>query len=412
MGKQVVLLGDLGTDHEGFHPTPVVAGSPDVLIDGKPAARVGDPLAPHSKPKHPPHPRAIATGSTTVLINGVPVAVTGSAISCGGVTIGSGSVVIGDTHTPASFPVTSSPKRSKVVERASATPSGHRGLQQHDDDWVSKSGSHYKSESELDHTESNCVASTTCVGPSDHSAQDTVEERPQSLEENADRDIFERAVRVLEAEIANIGAHVTLDGQARQTYAYQVRSMAEDLRDQARSGTITWKQAAEQAEEARNLIMDMIRGRSTPVGRALSQYIKSEGKTLNELIARKTQQLFGENAEFQSLSQSQRQAVYGAIVESAGKANPRVSATMRRLSNAGKGLILLSVGLSVYRVAVSENKVDAAIEEAVITGAGVGGGVAGGAVAGLACGPGAPVCVGIGAFVGGALAAFGVSFFW
>src|SRR5690606_40997910 len=66
-----LLLGDLGTDHQGFPPTPVIAGSPDVLIDGKPVARVGDPLAPHSKPKHPPHPRAIAAGSATVLINGI-----------------------------------------------------------------------------------------------------------------------------------------------------------------------------------------------------------------------------------------------------------------------------------------------------------------------------------------------------
>ena len=103
MSKKVVLLGDMGTDHAGFPPTPVVAGSPNVLIDGKPVARVGDPLAPHSKPKHPPHPRAIATGSSTVMINGIPAAVTGGAITCGGVTIGSGSVVIGDTHTPAEF---------------------------------------------------------------------------------------------------------------------------------------------------------------------------------------------------------------------------------------------------------------------------------------------------------------------
>ncbi|KPQ26577.1 MAG: hypothetical protein HLUCCX14_17785 [Marinobacter excellens HL-55] len=42
-----------------------------------------------------------AAGSATVLINGIPAAVTGSAISCGGVTIGS--VVIGDTHSPAPF---------------------------------------------------------------------------------------------------------------------------------------------------------------------------------------------------------------------------------------------------------------------------------------------------------------------
>ncbi|AZT83658.1 type VI secretion system PAAR protein [Marinobacter sp. NP-4(2019)] len=102
-GKKIVLLGDQGTDHQGFPPTPVIAGSANVLVDGKPVARVGDPLAPHSKPKHPPHPRAIASGSATVLINGIPAAVTGGAITCGGITIGSGSVVIGDTYMPAPF---------------------------------------------------------------------------------------------------------------------------------------------------------------------------------------------------------------------------------------------------------------------------------------------------------------------
>jgi len=58
-----VKVGDIGTDHDGFPPTPVTAGSPDVKFDGQPAARVGDPLAPHDKPKHPPHGRTIASGS-------------------------------------------------------------------------------------------------------------------------------------------------------------------------------------------------------------------------------------------------------------------------------------------------------------------------------------------------------------
>ncbi|MCL1486059.1 MAG: type VI secretion system PAAR protein [Marinobacter sp.] len=126
MSKAVVLLGDLGSDHEGFPPTPVIAGSPDVLIDGKPVARLGDPLAPHSKPKHSPHPRTIAGGSSTVVINGSPAAVTGSAISCGGVAIGSGSVVIGDAHTPAAFsgvsPTAASARNSVAVAK---TGSGH-----------------------------------------------------------------------------------------------------------------------------------------------------------------------------------------------------------------------------------------------------------------------------------------------
>ena len=63
-------------------------------------------------------------------------------------------------------------------------------------------------------------------------------------------------------------------------------------------------------------------------------------------------------------------------------------------------------------VAAAQRDAGAARRELAVTGAGIGGGIAGGALAGLACGPGAPVCVTVGAFVGGALAAFGVDFFW
>lgn len=96
MGQKFVLVGDIGTDHDGFPPTPVIAGSGTVMMDGKPVARVGDPLEPHDKPKHPKHPRAIAQGSGTILIDGKPAALTGHAVDCGGVVIGSGSGEGGD----------------------------------------------------------------------------------------------------------------------------------------------------------------------------------------------------------------------------------------------------------------------------------------------------------------------------
>jgi uncharacterized Zn-binding protein involved in type VI secretion len=93
MCPSIALLGDIGTDHDGFHPSPVIAASPDVFLDGKPVARQGDPLAPHVKPNNPPHPRSISGGVGSVLVNGKPIAVTGTGtgIGCGGVVIGSGS---------------------------------------------------------------------------------------------------------------------------------------------------------------------------------------------------------------------------------------------------------------------------------------------------------------------------------
>lgn len=111
MSKHAAKVGDIGTDHDGYPPTAIITGSGDVFVDGLPAARVGDALAPHAKPKHPLHPRQIASGSSTVLVNGKPLAITGGEVNCGGVVMGSGSVIVGDIAPPTSSPanITESP---------------------------------------------------------------------------------------------------------------------------------------------------------------------------------------------------------------------------------------------------------------------------------------------------------------
>jgi carbon monoxide dehydrogenase subunit G len=226
------------------------------------------------------------------------------------------------------------------------------------------------------------------------------------------RSDFERSIQALDTQIASTGVHLTIDSSVRRVYAQEVRRMADALRAEALSGRITWATAAERAQQARNVVMEIVRGRSTPVGNALATRVKAEGATLNEVLARQTIRLYGEKAVFSSLSEFQQRAVYAKVVASAGKSNPAVTAAMVKIGHFGRGLLIVSVAISVYNVATAEDKVRSAERELVVTGAGIGGGIASGALAGLACGPGAPVCVTVGAFVGGALAAFGVGLYW
>ena len=100
------------------------------------------------------------------------------------------------------------------------------------------------------------------------------------------------------------------------------------------------------------------------------------------------------------------------IVERAGQPRQTVSALAKHASRLGGSLLMLSLAVSVYNVATAEDRLQSAGREAAALGAGIGGGVAGGMLAGIACGPGAPVCVTIGAFVGGAAAALGVDLVW
>jgi hypothetical protein len=85
---------------------------------------------------------------------------------------------------------------------------------------------------------------------------------------------------------------------------------------------------------------------------------------------------------------------------------------MMQLSRIGRGLTVLSIAISLYEIYTVDDRVSESGRQIAIIGAGIAGAAAGGAMAGLMCGPGAPVCVLIGGFVGGALAAWEMGRLW
>ena len=89
-------LGDLDTGHDACPPRSLVTASPDVIVNGKGAGRVGDSYAPHGCDVHPIHTGTIASGSRTVFINGRAAGRIGDPVSCGGsVAQGSSNVFVG-----------------------------------------------------------------------------------------------------------------------------------------------------------------------------------------------------------------------------------------------------------------------------------------------------------------------------
>jgi uncharacterized Zn-binding protein involved in type VI secretion len=96
-GKPAARLGDpTACPLPGHGTNPIAAGSPDVMFDSLPAARQGDPSACGG---------AMAGNViSNVLINGMPAATVGTVGGHGNVVMsGSGTVVIGTTHSPAQF---------------------------------------------------------------------------------------------------------------------------------------------------------------------------------------------------------------------------------------------------------------------------------------------------------------------
>lgn len=96
-GKPAARLSDPTACPKTGHGTnPIAAGSGNVFFDGLAAARQGDASACGG---------AMSGGlATTVLINGKPAATVDSVGTHGNkVTAGSGTVIIGNSHTPAPF---------------------------------------------------------------------------------------------------------------------------------------------------------------------------------------------------------------------------------------------------------------------------------------------------------------------
>lgn len=206
----------------------------------------------------------------------------------------------------------------------------------------------------------------------------------------SDEEIFDSAIKSLEATTTSLGVHLEVDSTARRTYAREIKAMSDNLRSQVAKGKLTWAQAAEQAQTTRNVIMQLTRSRTTPVARAFAQRAKAEGQGLNTLVAEKTVQLYGKSAVFTKLSQSGQNRVFAEIVTSAGRSRHIITRHVLRLSYLGRSLILLSLALSTYNVLTARSKSTAIKRELVTTAAGVSGSIAAGAITGLACGPGAP----------------------
>jgi hypothetical protein len=223
--------------------------------------------------------------------------------------------------------------------------------------------------------------------------------RPDPVQE------MEKALHLLEAEAVNFGYRFINDSAVRRSYIRQAEFLARTLRWEFECGRLTPYEAARGANEIRNAVMEASRVDTSDIGLAKAQKLKPTGETLSALEDRYSNRIFSK--EFSALSQAERNRIWLEIVDSSGRPQPQVNSMNLRAARVGRALVLVSVAIAVYNVATAEDTGRQIVKEGVTAGAGVLGGMSGGAVAGLACGPASPVCVTIGVFVGGVIAALG-----
>jgi hypothetical protein len=217
--------------------------------------------------------------------------------------------------------------------------------------------------------------------------------------------VLDESLQQLRDQFVDFGARFIQDSDVRADYVAKAQKYADEILDKVKRGELTPEQGAAEAQSMRNGLLDAARLKSSDIGKAAAELEKATGKTMEELLAKYSKQLFGR--EFAELATTEQDVVFVTIIKAAGRPNPRYTLLASRLGKAGKGLLIVSIAFSVYNIAESDRPGREAVKETASTGMGFLGSLAGGAAAGLVCGPGAPICSGVGVLVGGLVFALG-----
>lgn len=221
------------------------------------------------------------------------------------------------------------------------------------------------------------------------------------------------------------------DSHLREIYVREAKKMSERYLQLVKDGKMAVKEAATEATNLRNEILEATRKRNSPVGRAIAEKEKLLTKTLNEFmeyyaLEERNPKLFNElkskgrsaidnyvkasakqgNPIFNSLDTSQKNRVFYSILKGSGKTNSGFNSKIPYMKWGGRAIVVLSIAYAGYEIWNAENKEKEIYRQGATIGGGIAGGAGGGAAAGAICGPGSPICSGVGIIIGGAIGGY------
>ncbi len=212
-------------------------------------------------------------------------------------------------------------------------------------------------------------------------------------------------LQLLESSARNFGMRFAMDNRSRRHYNRTIAAMSQEIYQEFLSGKYTVIEAAEKACGLRNELMMISRQHSSDVGRAKATKLKPDPVSFTDLKEDKSKKLF--SRKFSSLSKSEQGKVYLEIVQSSARNRKAATKSANWKGSAGRTFLLLSLSIATYDVLQAKNKTKAVVYNGAVMAGSAGSGAAMGAAGGMICGPGAPLCVGIGVFVGGIMGAIG-----
>lgn len=245
-----------------------------------------------------------------------------------------------------------------------------------------------------------------------------------NIEEKDTVEEFLLTVESIEKAIVNLFAyHGVHDGIARGEYDKNTFAKAKELLKQTKHKSLQdIKIITDKARKIRGEIMELLRKKSTPLGKQIAIFLKDKNKALEDLIVRKTHQLFAPHITtksnqlsaqqkieirkiFEQLAPDKKKIVYRAIIKSSGRPNRYLSPLMRGYKYLGGILLPASIALSAFQIYYANDRLKRALYEVDILMSSIIGGLLGGTLATSVC-MGAmpvvvPICTAVGTVVGG-----------
>ena len=225
---------------------------------------------------------------------------------------------------------------------------------------------------------------------------------------------LELSINAFQSEVTGFAQSMIKDPAARADYIKQSRAACDEIIAKVKSGEITPHEGAKTANEMRNQIMAAARAKLSDLGAAVSSGLKKDGVLLGDLQEKYAVKRFGR--AFAALSQADKELVWMDIVHAAGGPRQKMNSGAKWFGPVGRGLLVLTFAIAVYKVIEAEDRTRQAAKEGVTLGAGAVGGIgAGAAVALAAVGPPGWI-VGLSMFAGAALLGVGSAevfdYFW
>lgn len=217
------------------------------------------------------------------------------------------------------------------------------------------------------------------------------------------------------------------DANLRAAYMREIQKMSNGYLEAVKQGKISVKEAALEATELRNQILDATRKKNSAIGLAISQKEKAAGKTLEQILEYYAMEIKDPNkfkalrpnrsaidkhiknyiqsgySYFDKLSEVDRNRVYYSVLKGSGKSNKSFNGKIKWMRASGRVLVVVSFAYAGYEIYNADNKEKEIYKQGATLGAGIAGGAAGGAIAGGICGPGSPICSTVGVIIGGAI---------